>query len=103
MDWKVQNYQWVDTNGNGKADTRENIKDAYVAFGRDDFEVFTPGLGAIKYRLDYLDHDTKKPVKITGSWTFNDIDGDQWVGIEPNTFSSVDQVIYGDRGNNGNT
>ncbi|MDF7683756.1 isopeptide-forming domain-containing fimbrial protein [Lactobacillus sp. ESL0679] len=103
MDWKVQNYEWVDTNGNGKADTRKNIKQAYAAFGKDDFEIFTPGLGAVKYRLDYLDHKTHEPVKITGSWTFNDIDGDQWVGIEPNTFSNVDQIYYGDHDNKGNT
>lgn len=103
MDWKVQNYEWVDTNHNGKADTRMPIKNAYLALGKDDFEMFTPGYGAVKYRLDYLDHNTHKPIKLTAAWTFDDIDGDQWVGIEPTTFSSVDQILYGDHDNNGNT
>lgn len=102
MDWKVQNYRWVDTNGNGKEDSKENIKTAYAAFGKDDFEIFTPGMGAVKYRLDYLDHDTHKPIKMTAAWSFKDIDGNQWVGIEPSTMSSVDQIFYGDP-KNGNT
>ncbi|MBA1392662.1 isopeptide-forming domain-containing fimbrial protein, partial [Lactobacillus sp. XV13L] len=102
LDWKVQNYRWEDTNGNGKIDKKVPVKTAYAAFGKDDFEIFTPGMGAVKYRLDYLDHDTHKPVKLTAAWTFDDIDGNQWVGIEPSTLSSIDQIFYGDP-DNGNT
>ena len=96
LDWNVQNYEWVDTDGNGKEDSKRFLDTAYIAFGKDDFEIFTPGMGAVKYRLDYLDHDTHKPVKITAAWTFDDIDGNQWIGIEPNTMSSIDQLFYGD-------
>ncbi|WEV52096.1 isopeptide-forming domain-containing fimbrial protein (plasmid) [Lactobacillus sp. ESL0700] len=103
LDWKVQNYEWVDTNGNGIKDTRKNVNVAYAAFSKDDFDIYTPGIGAVKYRLDYLDHDTHKPLKMTASWTFNDIDGNQWVGIEPTTFSNVDQLYYGDAEDKGNT
>ncbi|RHW49251.1 cell wall anchor protein [Lactobacillus bombicola] len=104
MDWQIKNYVWSDTTGEGNADTKIPEATAYIAFGKDDFEIFTPGMGAVKYRLDYLDHDTHKPVKMTGAWTFDDIDGNQWVGIEPTTMSNVDQLIYGDRDtDNGNT
>ncbi|CAM3194512.1 fimbrial isopeptide formation D2 domain-containing protein [Lactobacillus bombicola] len=96
LDWKVQNYRWVDTNGNGKEDSKVAVNTAYAAFGKDDFEIFTPGMGAVKYRLDYLDHDTHKPVKISAAWSFKDIDGNQWVGIDPSTMSNVDQIYYGD-------
>lgn len=102
LDWNVQNYRWVDTDGNGKEDTKQPLDTAYVAFGKDDFEIFTPGMGAVKYRLDYLDHDNHKPVKMTAAWSFDDIDGNQWVGIEPTTMSSIDQIFYGDP-SNGNT
>lgn len=102
LDWNVQNYRWVDTDGNGKEDTKQPLDTAYVAFGKDDFEIFTPGMGAVKYRLDYLDHDNHKPVKMTAAWSFDDIDGNQWVGIEPTTMTSIDQIFYGDP-SNGNT
>lgn len=102
MDWNVQNYRWIDSDGNGKEDAKQLLDTAYVAFGKEDFEIFTPGMGAVKYRLDYYDHDTHKPIKLTAAWTFDDIDGNQWVGIDPTTMSSIDQLFYGDP-SNGNT
>lgn len=101
LDWKVTNYAWVkDQSGKQK---KVKLDTAYVAFGKDDFEIFTPGMGAIKYRIDYYDHDAHKPIKMTAAWSFDDIDGNQWVGIEPTTFSKVDQVYYGDDEKNGKT
>lgn len=96
LDWKVQNYVWAVTNPATGGEQKFNVMDAYVAFGKDDFEIFTPGMGAVKYRIDYYDHDTHKPIKMTAAWTFDDIDGNQWVGIEPTTMSKVDQIFYGD-------
>lgn len=97
MDWKVKNYRWEDTNNNGVADTKVPIKTAYAAFGRNDFDIFTPGMGAVKYRLDYYDHNSHKPIKMTAAWDFDDIDGNQWVGIEPSTWSNIDQIFYGNQ------
>ena len=104
LNWKVQNYNWVVSSADEHGVNEIKVKDdnAYIAFGKDDFEIFTPGMGAVKYRLDYIDHDTHEPIKLTAAWTFDDIDGNQWVGLEPTTMSKIDQIFYGDP-KNGNT
>lgn len=102
LNWKVKNYAWVVTDPAKGTEEKKPVSYAYVAFGIDDFEIFTPGMGAVKYRLDYIDHDTHEPIKMTAAWTFDDIDGNQWVGVDSTTMSKVDQIFYGDP-KNGNT
>lgn len=97
MDWKIDSYKWVE-DSKGKQ-SKATLPGTYVAFGVDDFEIFTPGAGAVKYRMDYIDHDNHKPIKINGQWTFRDIDGNQWVGIDNSTFSGIDTIYYGDPNN----
>jgi len=67
LNWKVQNYNWVVSSADEHGVNEIKVKDdnAYIAFGKDDFEIFTPGMGAVKYRLDYIDHDTHEPIKLT--------------------------------------
>lgn len=93
-DWKVNAYKWDRSTNPPKKVTLEN---PYAAFGVDDFEIFTPGDGALAYRLDFIDHETGKPVKINTQMTFLDIDGNQWVGFDSSTYSHIDNVFYGDQ------
>lgn len=93
-DWKVNAYKWDHSTDPAKKVTLEN---PYAAFGVDDFEIFTPGDGALAYRLDFIDHDTGKPVKLNTQMTFLDIDGNQWVGFDSSTYSKIDNVYYGDQ------
>ena len=93
-DWKVNAYKWDRSTTPPKKVTLEN---PYAAFGVDDFEIFTPGDGALAYRLDFIDHETGKPVKINTQMTFLDIDGNQWVGFDSSTYSHIDNVFYGDQ------
>lgn len=93
-DWKVNAYKWDHSTDPAKKVTLEN---PYAAFGVDDFEIFTPGDGALAYRLDFIDHDTGKPLKLNTQMTFLDIDGNQWVGFDSSTYSKIDNVYYGDQ------
>lgn len=93
-DWKVNAYKWDRSTNPPKKVALEN---PYAAFGVDDFEIFTPGDGALAYRLDFVDHETGKPVKINTQMTFLDIDGNQWVGFDSSTYSHIDNVFYGDQ------
>lgn len=93
-DWKVNAYKWDHSTDPAKKVTLEN---PYAAFGVDDFEIFTPGDGALAYRLDFIDHDTEKPLKLNTQMTFLDIDGNQWVGFDSSTYSKIDNVYYGDQ------
>ena len=93
-DWKINAYKWDHSTDPAKKVALEN---PYAAFGVDDFEVFTPGDGALAYRVDFIDHDTGKPVKLNTQMTFLDIDGNQWVGFDSSTYSHIDNVYYGDR------
>ncbi len=93
-DWKINAYKWDHSTDPIKKVALEN---PYAAFGVDDFEIFTPGDGALAYRIDFIDHDTGKPVKLNTQMTFLDIDGNQWVGFDTSTFSKIDNVYYGDQ------
>lgn len=93
-DWKVNAYKWDHSTDPAKKVTLEN---PYAAFGVDDFEIFTPGDGALAYRLDFIDHDTGKPLRLNTQMTFLDIDGNQWVGFDSSTYSKIDNVYYGDQ------
>lgn len=93
-DWKINAYKWDHSTEPIKKVALEN---PYAAFGVDDFEVFTPGDGALAYRVDFIDHDTGKPVKLNTQMTFLDIDGNQWVGFDSSTYSHIDNVYYGDQ------
>lgn len=93
-DWKINAYKWDDSTDPAKKVALEN---PYAAFGVDDFEVFTPGDGALAYRVDFIDHDTGKPVKLNTQMTFLDIDGNQWVGFDSSTYGHIDNVYYGDQ------
>lgn len=93
-DWKVNAYKWDHSTDPAKKVTLEN---PYAAFGVDDFEIFTPGDGALAYRLDFIDHDTGKPLKLNTQMTFLDIDGNQWVGFDSSTYSKIDNIYYGDQ------
>lgn len=93
-DWKVNAYKWDHSTDPAKKVTLEN---PYAAFGVDDFEIFTPDDGALAYRLDFIDHDTGKPLKLNTQMTFLDIDGNQWVGFDSSTYSKIDNVYYGDQ------
>lgn len=93
-DWKINAYKWDHSTDPAKKVALEN---PYAAFGVDDFEVFTPGDGALAYRLDFIDHDTGKPLKLNTQMTFLDIDGNQWVGFDSSTYSKIDNVYYGDQ------
>lgn len=100
-DWDVDAYKWLEKS-NG---SREKVKLAnpVAAFGVDDFEIFTPGTGSLAYRIDFYDHDTKKPLKLNLNQSVRDIDGNQWVGYDSSSYGKIDQVIWGDNQNNGNT
>lgn len=93
-DWKINAYKWDHSTEPIKKVALEN---PYAAFGVDDFEIFTPGDGALAYRVDFIDHDTGKPVKLNTQMTFLDIDGNQWVGFDSSTYSHIDNVYYGDQ------
>ncbi|WP_251905421.1 isopeptide-forming domain-containing fimbrial protein [Lactobacillus paragasseri] len=93
-DWKVNAYKWDHSTDPAKKVTLEN---PYAAFGVDDFEIFTPGNGALAYRLDFIDHDTGKPLKLNTQMTFLDIDGNQFVGFDSSTYSHIDNVFWGDQ------
>lgn len=93
-DWKINAYKWDHSTEPIKKVALEN---PYAAFGVDDFEVFTPGDGALAYRVDFIDHDTGKPLKLNTQMTFLDIDGNQWVGFDSSTYSHIDNVYYGDQ------
>lgn len=93
-DWKINAYKWDHSTDPAKKVALEN---PYAAFGVDDFEVFTPGDGALAYRVDFIDHDTGKPVKLNTQMTFLDIDGNQWVGFDSSTYGHIDNVYYGDQ------
>lgn len=93
-DWKVNAYKWDHSTDPAKKVTLEN---PYAAFGVDDFEIFTPGDGALAYRLDFIDHDTGKPLKLNTQMTFLDIDGNQFVGFDSSTYSHIDNVFWGDQ------
>lgn len=93
-DWKVNAYKWDHSTDPAKKVTLEN---PYAAFGVDDFEIFTPGDGALTYRLDFIDHDTGKPLKLNTQMTFLDIDGNQFVGFDSSTYSHIDNVFWGDQ------
>lgn len=93
-DWKINAYKWDHSTEPIKKVALEN---PYAAFGVDDFEIFTPGDGALAYRVDFIDHDTGKPVKLNTQMTFFDIDGNQWVGFDSSTYSHIDNVYYGDQ------
>ncbi|MCT7827470.1 MAG: isopeptide-forming domain-containing fimbrial protein [Lactobacillus crispatus] len=93
-DWKINAYKWDHSTDHAKKVALEN---PYAAFGVDDFEVFTPGDGALAYRVDFIDHDTGKPLKLNTQMTFLDIDGNQWVGFDSSTYSHIDNVYYGDQ------
>lgn len=93
-DWKINAYKWDHSTEPIKKVALEN---PYAAFGVDDFEIFTPGDGALAYRVDFIDHDTGKPVKLNTQMTFLNIDGNQWVGFDSSTYSHIDNVYYGDQ------
>lgn len=93
-DWKINAYKWDHSTDHAKKVALEN---PYAAFGVDDFEIFTPGDGALAYRVDFIDHDTGKPLKLNTQMTFLDIDGNQWVGFDSSTYSHIDNVYYGDQ------
>ncbi|MCT7871627.1 MAG: cell wall anchor protein, partial [Lactobacillus crispatus] len=100
-DWNIQSYKWQDTS-DGKRE-KVPLKNPTIAFGVDNFEIFTPGQGAVAYRIDFIDHDTGKPLKLNLNQTVRDIDGNQWVGYDSSTYGKIDQVIWGDGQNDGNT
>lgn len=100
-DWNIESYKWQDTS-DGKRE-KVALKNPTIAFGVDDFEIFTPGQGAVAYRIDFIDHDTGKPLKLKLNQSVRDIDGNQWVGYDSSTYGKIDQVIWGDSGKDGNT
>ncbi|MDO4912236.1 MAG: isopeptide-forming domain-containing fimbrial protein [Lactobacillus sp.] len=99
LDWDIDSYYYADIDDDGDKEKQE-LQRPFIAFsGTNDlnnFAIFTPGTGRVKYRIDYLDHDTGDPIKITGQNTFNDIDGNQWVGLDSSTFNGLDQISVGD-------
>lgn len=100
-DWNIESYKWQDTS-DGKRE-KVPLKNPTIAFGVDNFEIFTPGQGAVAYRIDFIDHDTGKPLKLKLNQSVRDIDGNQWVGYDSSTYGKIDQVIWGDSGKSGNT
>lgn len=97
MDWSISHD---DAQGNGTAASAEN----YAAFGTDRFSIFTPGESGLKYRVDYLDTKTGEPVKVTGQWTFRDIDTNQFIKFDQDTMNSIDNIYYaGDKKNSDDT
>ena len=101
-DWNIQSYKWQDTS-DGKRE-KVPLKNPTIAFGVSPyFEVFTPGQGAVAYRIDFIDHDTGKPLKLNLNQSVRDIDGNQWVGYDTSTYGKIDQVIWGDGQKDGNT
>ncbi|WP_288646400.1 isopeptide-forming domain-containing fimbrial protein [uncultured Lactobacillus sp.] len=100
-DWNIESYKWQEAS-DGKRE-KVPLKNPTIAFGVDDFEIFTPGQGAVAYRIDFIDHDTGKPLKLSLNQSVRDIDGNQWVGYDSSTYGKIDQLIYGDPSKDGNT
>lgn len=96
IDLKLTLMDWDITFANvSDAKQRENdAATAYAAFGTEKFSIFDPGESALKYRVDFLDHTTGKPVKVTGLWTFADIDANQHLIFDNNTMDIIDNDIY---------
>lgn len=106
VDLKMTLMDW-DLTFNNVSDSAERKlaeENAYAAFGTEKFSVFDPGESALKYRVDFIDTKTGEPVKVTGLWTFADIDANQHLVFDNNTMDIIDGAYYsGDAKNSNDT
>lgn len=97
VDLKVTVMDWYRNDGVKDAvytSPNKPPKETWAAFGTSDFSVYTLNDTGVKYRVDYVDHDTGEPVKVSGQWTFNDIDSNQHLMFDNDTFNSIDNIYY---------
>lgn len=88
-DYKYDNYKELDAIDNGQRNTMQVYGDR-VGVDSPASDVGT----SFKYRVDYLDSKTKQPLKLRGQYSFNDIDMNQGIYLDPTTTSHITNTYY---------
>lgn len=79
-DWK-EFYTGADSSGRN------------ISFRKDEIAISTKGYEWVDLTWQFLDHDTQKPIKVSGYFTFGDIDMGQSIEFSKNATNAIDAII----------
>ncbi|MCB5956411.1 isopeptide-forming domain-containing fimbrial protein [Enterococcus sp. CWB-B31] len=93
---------------NGKElDLKITIKDwqqfsryqGYISYSKQDISHFAQGYDFVDQEWTFVEHNTDKPVKVSGFMTINDIDGGQGVQFSKETSAAIEKIYVADADN----